>query len=147
VISCEYKRFLPKIKTLNYLEPLRIQSLRDDEGAQEIVYINNGNILECSTSNIFIIKNGVIITAYKDIFLGTTRNLVLKIAEKNNFKIEERVVKVEEFLSADEIFLTATYKKVIPVTKVDNRIIKEGKVGEITRQLMFLLDEFIENYS
>lgn len=147
IIFYEHQRFLPEIKTLNYLEPLRLQLERDNKGAQEIIYKKDDNVLECSTSNVFIIKDSILITPLKNIFLGNTRNLVLDIAKKNNLKVKEREIKVSEFLDADEIFLTATYKKIIPVTSIDNKVVGNGSVGEMTKKMMVLLDEFIENYS
>ncbi|MFA6183642.1 MAG: aminotransferase class IV [Parcubacteria group bacterium] len=147
LISLEYQRHLPKIKTLDYLIPIKNQKEKIKNNAQEIVYKKDGNILECSTSNIFIIRNGTIITPKKNIFLGTIRNLVIDIAEKNGFEVLERNVSVEEFLSAEEIFLTATYKKIMPITNVDGTSVNEGKIGKKTKKLMKLLDEFIKNYS
>lgn len=147
IVSCQFKRNLPEFKNLDYLKPLSIQSFRDKEGALEIVYKNEGNFLECSTSNIFMIKNGVVITPKKDIFLGNTRNLIIDLVKKNGFAVEERQIKEDEFFRADEVFLTATYKKVIPVVNIDNRLVGDGKVGNITKKIMIILDDFISNYS
>lgn len=147
VISCQYQRTFPEIKNLDYLKILSMQSLKSGEGALEVVYKSNGNFLECSTSNIFMVKNGVIITPKEKIFPGSTRNLVINLARKNNFSVEERNVSEAEFYQADEIFITATYKKIIPVVKVDNVLINEEKIGDTTRNMISLLDDFIANYS
>jgi len=147
LMSLDYQRCLPEIKNLNYLVPLKNQKIKVSVDANEIVYKNNGNILECSTSNIFAIKDGIIITPKNNIFLGTTRNLVIDLALKNNFKVVERDLPVEYFLSADEVFLTATYKKIMPVVAVDEKRIGDGRVGSLTKKLITILDEFIKNYS
>lgn len=147
IIFLESQRFLPEIKTLNYLIPIKNQDNKIARGAQEIVYKKDGKILECSTSNIFMVKDGVVVTPREDIFLGTVRNLVVKIARNNGFEVEERDITMDEFLLADEVFLTATYKKIIPVVDVDGTMVKNGQVGEKTKELMRLLNEFIENYS
>jgi len=147
VIFCEYQRFLPEIKTLNYLEPLRIQVQRDKENAQEILYKKDGNVLECSTSNIFMVKDGKLITPLKDVFLGTMRNLIIEIAKKNDIQVEEREISLVEFLEADEIFLAATYKKIIPVTNIDGNILRGKVIGKTTTKLMRLVNEFIESYA
>lgn len=147
LVSLDYQRCLPEIKNLNYLIPLKNQKIKIDAGAQEIVYKSNGNVLECSTSNIFAIKDGVIIAPKNNIFLGTTRNLVIDLALKDKFRVVERDLSVEEFFGADEVFLTATYKKIMPVVMVDGKKIGDGKVGNLTKKLIDVLDEFIKNYS
>lgn len=147
LISLEFQRCLPEIKTLSYLVPIKNQEEKIKNGAQEIVYKKDGNILECSTSNIFMVKDGAIITPRENVFLGTARNLVIQIAQRNGFEVVERNIKVEEFLAADEVFLTATYKKIMPVVEVDKGVIGDGQVGKKTKKLIELLDEFIKNYS
>lgn len=147
LMSLEFGRYLPEIKTLNYLVPIKNQKEKINNNAQEIVYKKDGNILECSTSNLFIVKDDAIVTPQKNIFLGTIRNLVIELAKKNNLEVEERDIKEEEFLSAQEVFLTATYKKIVPVVEVDDKLIGDGKVGDKTKKLMGLFDEFVKNYS
>lgn len=147
IMSLESKRFLPEMKTLNYLVPIKNQREKIKNEAQEIVYKKDGKIIECSTSNIFMVKNKILVTPRNDVFLGTVRNLVVKLARDNNFKIEERDIEIDEFLLADEIFLTATYKKIVPVVRVDNDVIGDGQVGETTKRLMGILNEFMKNYS
>lgn len=147
LMSLDFQRYLPEIKSLNYLAPIKVQKEKISSGAKEIVYKKDGNILECSTSNLFIVKNNTIITPQKNIFLGTVRNLVIEIAKSNNFNLEERDIAIEEFLSAEEIFLTATYKKIVPVVDVDGKVIGDGKVGNVTKKLIELLNEIIKNYA
>lgn len=147
LISLEFQRYLPGIKSLNYLAPIKIQKEKINNNAQEIVYRKDGNILECSTSNLFIVKDNIIITPQKNIFLGTIRNLVIEIAKNNDFILEERDVTMDELLASDEAFVTATYKKIVPVVNVDGAVIGDGKAGGNTKKLMKLLDEFIRNYA
>lgn len=147
LISLEFERYSPKIKTLNYLFPIKNQKEKINNNAQEIVYKKDGKILECSTSNLFIVMDGKIITPLNNIFLGTIRNLVIEIAKNNNFDVEERDISEDEFLLAEEIFSTATYKKIIPVVDVDGKMIGNGKVGNVTKKLIALLNEIIKNYS
>ena len=146
IISREYARPHPEMKNLNYLFPLSIQKEKNQKEALEIVYKSKGKILECSSSNIFMVKDGVIITAKNNIFKGTTRNLVLELAKKNNFKVEKRDIEEEEFYLADEIFLTATYKKIVPVVRVDERMIGGEQIGPVIRKMMEILNNFIETY-
>jgi len=144
VITLKFKRFIPKAKTLNYIAAIREQKRKIETNSQEIIYVNNGSVLEGATSNVFIIKDGKIITAHKNILLGTVRNFVIDLAKKNNLEIKERTVKIEELFSADEVFITGTFKKILPIIFVDNKKIGVGKVGNITKTIMNLFDKFVE---
>jgi branched-chain amino acid aminotransferase len=144
VITLEFKRFLPKAKTLNYIAAIKEQEKKNEADAQEIIYINNETVLEGATSNIFIVKDNKIITADDNILMGTTRNFVIDLAKKNNFEIEERSVATEELFSADESFITGTYKWVLPITSVDGKKIGSGSVGMVTKKMMKLVSDFIE---
>lgn len=146
VITVEYERHIPRAKITNYVMAIKNQGLRINNKALEIIYVKNGKALEASTSNFFIVKKGKIITTKEKILLGTTRNLSLKIAQKAGYKIQEREVKLPEIYSADEMFLTATNKDIVPVVKVDGRKIRNGKVGKITRSLMSDFGDFLKNY-
>jgi len=146
IISHEHQRFLPEIKHLNYLIPLSLRKIKEEKLAFEILYKKDGKILECSTSNIFIVKNNCLITAQEKVFKGTTRNLTLELARKNGLKTEERAIDFSEIETADEIFLTATYKKIVPVIQVDEIKIGNEQIGKITKTVMDLLDGFLANY-
>lgn len=142
LITLEYQREIPRAKTLNYLFALKNQPQMQKAQAQEMLYISQGNVLECSMSNFFIFKNNTLITPQEDILLGTTRNLVLKLA-RPQFKIQERRIRVNELKQAQEAFITATLKEVMPVIKIDHLKIRKGKVGEKTKIIMNLLKEYI----
>lgn len=97
-------------------------------------------VYEGTVSNIFIVKNGVLITPENGVLLGITRKHVIQIA-KEKFTVEQREVKLEELLQADEVFLTAANKRIMPVVKVDDHQIGNGKPGDRTKQLMKMFDE------
>ena len=100
-----------------------------------------GFVAECTGDNVFIVKNRTVITppAYMGALEGITRNTVMEIAtemekEKNIF-VKQRVMSRHDIFSSDECFLTGTAAEVIPVTKVDGRLVGNGEVGEITEIL------------
>ncbi len=142
--SVEYKRSLPEAKTLNYILPIKIKTEKEKEGFFDILYRSDGLVLESSTSSFFIVKDGKIITADKDILKGITRRFLIKIAD---LPVEERPVRFEEITSADEAFLTATNKEIVPVVGVDEIKIGDGKVGVITQRLMKLFKDKAEEYA
>ena len=146
LITLEHKREIPEAKTMSYISAVRLYNARaKKENAFEIVYIHNGKILECSTSNFFIVKGNTIITPQKDILKGTTRNLVIQLAKKK-FKVEEREIKISELKSADEAFITATNKEIIPVAQIDGQKIAGGKVGENTKILMRMFSDYVSKF-
>ncbi len=135
LISHEHQRFLPEVKTLNYITAVMLQKKRRDEDAIEILYTSNGHVLECATSNVFMVKDETIRTPAENILKGITRMVVLELAQ-GAYSIEERVISIEEFLGADEVFITSSFKDIMPIVSVDARTIGTGAPGPVTRDLM-----------
>lgn len=142
LMSVEYRREIPEIKTLNYIVPIRALPQMKAMGADDVLYHQNGKISESSRSNIFIVKNEKIITPVDGALFGVTRKHILNFA-KNHFAIEERDVSTQEYWEADEVFTTGSTKRIIAITQTDNQIFSDGKVGKITRKLqeLFLEEE------
>ncbi len=143
VITLDYRRLNPRVKVTNYIEAIRNQSRKRKAGALEIIYVHKGKVFESSTSNVFIVKKKQVITPKEGVLFGITRYAVMKLAKKNGLGIAERSVSEKELYSADEVFLTATNKGVVPVISVDGEKIGNGKPGEVTKLLMKLLDDFM----
>ncbi|MEA3273612.1 MAG: aminotransferase class IV [Patescibacteria group bacterium] len=135
LMTVDYQREIPRAKISNYTKAIKLQKEKDKRGAIEILYTHQGLVLEASTSSFFIFKGNTLITPKNNILLGTVRGFILKIA-RQKFKIQERDLRLEELKKADEAFLTATIKEIMPVVKVDNFNIGDGKVGENTKWLM-----------
>ncbi len=140
-----YQREMAEIKTTNYMVALRLRKQLQQQNAYDILYHSNGNILELTRSNFFIIKDNTVITAATNILKGITRQTVLNLAEAQ-YKVEEREVKLAELAEADEAFLTGTNKKIIPVVQVDQQIIGDGKAGKVTRNLYQAFVDFEKTY-
>lgn len=141
VITCEHERVFPSAKTINYTLAITLIKNKKQAGAIELLYTKNGRILECEKSNFFLVRPGKLITADKDILKGITRKIVISLAKKLGLVVEERDVLVDEIGDADEAFLTSTVKHVLPIVKIDDRIIGDGKVGPITKQIMEAMTE------
>lgn len=129
----------PRIKSLNYLNNIlgKIEAL--DAGVPEAIMLNHlGFVAECTGDNIFIACSGKLMTPPTEagILEGITRNLVIDLARKNNIEVIEKNLTRYDLYAADECFLTGTAAEIVPVTKIDGRIIGDGKVGPITRKLM-----------
>lgn len=140
VISYEFVRDLPEIKSTDYKHFMILQPKLKAAAASDVLFHLNGEVSELSRSNIFIVNGKKLITPNENILNGITRQTVLELA-KNDFDIEERKVTFQELLDAEEVFTTSTTKKVLPISKVDDYIIGNGKIGPKTQ---FLLDKINE---
>lgn len=145
LITHEFARSFAEAKTTNYLTAITLAPLKKKKGAVEILYVNNGRVLEATTSNIFIVKDGVVYTPKTDILPGITAGVVKKLIKQAKLKLLEQTVPVKLLNSADEIFLTATNKEILPIVTLDGRKVGEGKVGPITRQLQKLFRAYTEH--
>lgn len=129
----------PRIKSLNYLNNIlaKIEGLR--AGCVEALMLNHkGEVAECTGDNIFIVKRGELFTPSIDsgILGGITRDVVLELACAAGIKTHEVAMTRHDVYVADECFLTGSAAEVVPVVKVDQRCIGEGKVGPITLELI-----------
>jgi len=129
----------PRVKSLNYLNNICAKIEAIDAGVAEAIMLNvNGNVAECTGDNIFIVKDGKVITpdTNSGILVGVTRQVVMTLARDMGLEVMEQTVTPEDLRSADECFLTGTAAEVIAVTKIDESTIGDGKVGEITTKLL-----------
>jgi branched-chain amino acid aminotransferase len=116
------------------------QALR--RGAFEGVMRNyRGELTECTTANLFIVRDGVVLTPPLDagILPGITREFIFEIGRAVGLGVHDAVLRDEDLYGADEAFLTSTTREALPITIVDDRAIGTGKPGLITLKL---LDEF-----
>jgi len=108
-------------------------------GADDAVMLDDrGFVSETTATNIFIVKNGKIMTppTTTGALPGITRNFVIELARRLGYDVEEKDITPFELLTADEVFVTGTGAEIVPVTKIAGRIIGHGKAGEITMRLM-----------
>ncbi|MEK7084572.1 MAG: aminotransferase class IV [Patescibacteria group bacterium] len=145
LITVDYQRFLPHVKTTHYIEAVRNNALCRKKNAVEILYVKDGLVLESASSNFFIVKRNKLITPAERVLPGITKKLVLKFA-RNKFIVEQRPLRLTEMYAADEAFLTASNKNILPIVKIDDRTIGTGRVGDVTKELMHLFDDFVKKY-
>lgn len=128
----------PRIKSLNYLNNILAKIEATLMGCMEVVMLNSeGYVVEGTGDNIFIVKNGVLITPpnHVGILEGITRNTVMALARGMGMTVEERVFTRHDLYIADECFLTGTAAEVIPVIEVDGRSVGSGTPGLVTARL------------
>jgi len=132
----------PAIKSLNYLNNVLAKIEANNAGVEEAVMLNaEGFVAECTADNLFIIKNGVLSTPplSAGALYGITRGTVMDIAVQLGIKVSEPNLTRYDLFNADECFLTGTGAEIMPVVKIDGRVIGNGKPGSLTRKL-------VENY-
>jgi branched-chain amino acid aminotransferase len=128
----------PRIKSLNYLNNIlaKIEGLQ--AGCIEALMLNHiGEVAECTGDNIFLVKRGTLHTPPLEagILEGITRNAVIDLAHEANIPVSERPMTKHDVYVADECFLTGTAAEIVPVVKVDSRVIGSGKPGAVTLDL------------
>lgn len=115
-------------------------------GYKEAILLDpHGYVAEGTGENIFLIKNGELLTPELTSCLeGITRSTVISIAQENNYKITERSITRDELYTADEIFFTGTAAEVTPVIAVDGRQVGSGKPGVVTKSIQQQYFDIVE---
>lgn len=134
IILHEYLREYPEIKSINYLTSNYLHRKRMKANAVDVIYHKKGLISEASRSNVFVVVDGAMITPKHNILAGITRKNILEMAD-NIAPIHVQNLTVDDFKSANEIFITSTLKEVLPIAEVDGVKIGDGRVGPITRKI------------
>lgn len=145
LVTLKHQRNLPEAKIINYQTGIKNNAIRTKAKAVEILYVSDGKILEGMGSNFFLFRGKTLITAKDNILRGTTRNLIIKLARKK-FKVEVRDIKLSELKNTTECFITSITKGVLPIVKIDNQKIGDGRVGENTKFLMKEFQTYTDKY-
>lgn len=145
LLTLEHQRILPEVKYTNYILPISKKKELREKDKFDFLYVYNGKVLESVTSNLFLVKNKTLITPKEGVLAGTTREFVIELA-KDQIKVKRREVKVKELEEADEAFITATTKEILPVVKVDDLKIGEGRVGKATKKLMKIFKREVSSF-
>ena len=128
----------PLIKSNNLLNNALAMQEAARRGADEGVMRNfRGELAECTTSNLFIVKGGVALTPPLDAGLlpGITRAFLFEVGDEAGIPVREAVLHDADLLNADEAFFTSTTRGVMPATRVDDKLIGNGTPGPVTRAL------------
>ena len=138
----------PAVKTGNYLNNILARMEAQKLGANDAIMVNPwGQLTESTTSNLFFVKDERVLTPEKDcgILSGITREKIIQLAHENGIALDEGKWPGEELFKADEIFLSGTVKKIMPVSILDNHQVGSGRPGPITQKIMRLYLSLLEN--
>lgn len=145
VLLHHYERQLPEVKSIDYLEGIRVQPLLRARGMDYALYVDRqGYVRESDRSNFMIVRGGRLITPRDNILRGITRLHLLKLAAALGIPTEERSVSTQALLTADEAIICSSTKGAMPITSVDGQPVADGKPGTITGQLMAAWPAYVE---
>ncbi|RYF67958.1 MAG: amino acid aminotransferase [Cytophagaceae bacterium] len=145
LMAYEYHREIPVVKTLSYLPPIQMLPQLKRQAADDFLYHKNGLISESSRSNVFIVKNQTVSTPHTGMLPGITRKHVLAVCQ-GVFAVEERAIPLAEVFEADEVFITSSNQRIVPIRQIDHYVLPQPYPGPVTRKLqnLFLEREQLE---
>ncbi|EKD78739.1 MAG: hypothetical protein ACD_41C00281G0004 [uncultured bacterium] len=136
-------RQLPQVKSTNRTLEDRANNLAITYGYFDALLLNqHGTVPEAACGNIFYVKKNVVYTPNKDILYGITRAVVVQLAKANRINLRYHLPTVADLRAADELFLTRSGMGIVPVVRIKQRKIGNGKPGEVTKRLMKLFAEY-----
>ena len=138
----------PSIKSLNYLNNVLAKIEAINAGVMEAIMLNpQGFVSEATGDNLFVVRNGELLTPPTEagILEGITRNVVMDLAREIGMPVREKMMSRYDLYTSDEIFLTGTAAEVIPVVKIDRRVIGHGKPGPHTTELLKQFKKFAQS--
>jgi branched-chain amino acid aminotransferase len=136
IITHPYVRELPEAKTINYSMGIWLIDKINQSQAADVLYYDHGIVSEFPRCNFFIVKqDNTVVTAAKKVLHGVTRKNVLMLASKK-YKAEEGIITLDDILRCKEAFLTSTVKRIVPIVQVDDKVIGNGKPGDVSLSLL-----------
>lgn len=136
------------LKTLALLANVLLRQQAVDHGCAETILVRDGFVTEGSASNLFLVKNGVLVTPPKSHLMlpGVTYDVVLDLAARHGVPTEVREILADELLDADELWMTSSTKEVLAITRLDGRLVGHGegagKPGPLGEQMWRWYQQF-----
>jgi branched-chain amino acid aminotransferase len=135
-------------KTTSYFSRMIALNLAHQKRAAEAIWFTLDNRLaEGCISNVFLVKDSVLYTPpiNTPVLPGVARKTVCLLARQNSIKLTEKDLTIDDLLGADEIFLTNVIMQVMPITKVENHTVGDGRVGDVTKKLQTSFDQLVKS--
>ena len=125
------------IKPISLLPNVLLRQMAVDAGAAETILLRDGFLTEGAASNIFVVKDGVLLAPPKDNLMlpGITYDVVLELAQSTGLPCQVRQVSEDELFSASELLLTSSTKEVTPITSLDGKPVGSGRPGPVFEKL------------
>ena len=132
------------IKSTSLVANVMLKQQAAEAGVEDAILIKDERVTEGTASNVFVVKDGVLITppTGRQLLPGITRDLVIEIAENNAIVVEQREIKEAELYSADEIWMTSSTREIAPVIKLNNKPVGAGVAGSVWKRMMDLYQQY-----
>jgi len=146
IITTDVERYIPGAKSTSYMQAVLALKNAHAQNAAEAVYIDRENrVLEGTTTNFFLFAGDKLVTAGNDILPGITRKVLLDIL-KDEFEIEIRDIDRSELEKADEAFISASNKEVVPVVRINDMTVGNGKIGPKVSRVTEIFRDYTSKY-
>jgi len=131
------------VKATTLLANILLRQEALDQQCAEAILIKNDLVLEGAASNIFVVKNGVILTPPQNsnILPGITRKVIIELIQHQNIPFQETAITTETLQQADEIWLSSSTREIIPVTELDSLLVGTGTIGPLWHTINSLFQE------
>ncbi|WP_303902164.1 D-amino acid aminotransferase [Thiohalomonas denitrificans] len=139
---------LCNIKAIALLPNILLRQQALDQGSAEAIMTRDGEVTEGAAANIFMVRNGTVITPPKSNLLlpGITRDLVVELCAHHGLPCEERPIEAAELRDADELWVTSSTKEVVPVTRLDGVPVGNGRPGPVWERMVELYQAYKEAF-
>ncbi len=144
ITATDFRWLKCDLKSVSLLGNCLLKQTAVDAGAAEVVMFRDGYLTEASASNVFAVRNGILLAPPKNhlILPGITYDVVLELAGANKLPLEVREISEHEVRTAHEIWITSSTKEVLAVTTLDGRAVGDGKPGAVFRRIHALYQDF-----
>lgn len=146
LITVEVERFMPTVKSLNYIGAIMAAQEADAVGAVEALYrTRDGLVTEATRSSFFLVKDNQVLTAKDAVLDGITRRVVCELANAH-FDLVATDLAYDSISAMDEAFIVGTGKEILPIVQIDEVTVGSGNPGPVTKRLMLLFQEYVQSY-
>lgn len=124
---------------------LGLRTAHQKQAAEALWFTTDGYLAEGCVSNVFLVQGGALLTPPlgTPVLPGVARHTVCELAASHNLDLEEKALRIDDLLGADEVLVTNVIMKVMPVVHIEQHTVGEGTVGPVTQNLMTLFDEVV----
>ncbi len=139
----------PQIKAISFLNNILAKREASQQGADDALMLNlDGHVAECTTSNVFFVRAQRLYTPAVrcGILKGVTRDVVMELAKEQGITVKEGEYVIGEFEQADECFITNTGSEIMPVSRIGDHPIGQGKQGVLTKELYHVFQRNLSRF-
>ncbi len=148
VATTDLEREHPRLKSTSFIRRSALQRKQiTGKDVFELLLVSNGLILEGLTSNFFYVKAGVLGTALKDVLLGVTRRIIIRLARQLEISLKFSPLRCDQLSLISEAFITSSSRAVVPVVRINDHPVGQGTPGPVTRKLSKCYESYVINHA